>query len=204
MARRTCSKGHIYDSAIYGDNCPFCPSGTGTAVNNNFNTEGFDEYGAGGTEVNFGGFDGGANTSGPIPASCQPLERSATQLISYASEEEGVGILVQREKKTTVSRLGLPNLTKYTEYLVNQNKKTVNKFKQLTFEKTKVNEHDAYLFKFLGSMESGDFEITFIFTKYFIEFSDSYYVLQFNVYKDEEEQQAALLQKNTKSLKFLQ
>lgn len=26
MAKRTCSKGHIYDSSIYGDQCPFCPS----------------------------------------------------------------------------------------------------------------------------------------------------------------------------------
>ena len=26
MAKRECSKGHKYDSAIYGDNCPFCPS----------------------------------------------------------------------------------------------------------------------------------------------------------------------------------
>lgn len=28
MAKVKCSRGHIYDSAIYGDNCPFCPSGT--------------------------------------------------------------------------------------------------------------------------------------------------------------------------------
>jgi|AGTN01.2.fsa_nt_gi FHA domain. len=34
MAKKQCSKGHIYDSAIYGDNCPFCPSpGTGTVMN---------------------------------------------------------------------------------------------------------------------------------------------------------------------------
>ena len=31
MAKKTCSRGHIYDSAIYGDNCPFCPR---TVVNN--------------------------------------------------------------------------------------------------------------------------------------------------------------------------
>lgn len=49
MARRTCSKGHIYDSAIYGDNCPFCPSqGTGTVVSNN-------DFGGGDTIGNFGG-----------------------------------------------------------------------------------------------------------------------------------------------------
>ena len=45
MAKRTCSKGHIYDSAIYGDNCPFCPSG-GTVVSN---------FGSGDTIGNFGG-----------------------------------------------------------------------------------------------------------------------------------------------------
>jgi hypothetical protein len=34
MAKKQCSRGHIYDSAIYGDNCPFCPSqgGSGTVV----------------------------------------------------------------------------------------------------------------------------------------------------------------------------
>lgn len=35
MAKRTCKNGHIYDSSIYGDNCPFCPSGMdgGTEIN---------------------------------------------------------------------------------------------------------------------------------------------------------------------------
>ena len=52
MAKKTCNKGHIYDSAIYGNNCPFCPSGTGTVVNNN-NFGGGDTVGNyGGTEVN--------------------------------------------------------------------------------------------------------------------------------------------------------
>jgi len=46
MARKTCSKGHIYDSAIYGDNCPFCPS-TGTVVNEN-------NFGGGNTAGNYG------------------------------------------------------------------------------------------------------------------------------------------------------
>jgi hypothetical protein len=70
MAKRTCSKGHIYDSAIYGDNCPFCPSpGTGTVVNNGGGTDG-GAFSGGGTEVNadFGGrtqVNGGTATSGP-------------------------------------------------------------------------------------------------------------------------------------------
>lgn len=34
MAKKTCSKGHIYDSSIYGDNCPFCPtSDSGKTIN---------------------------------------------------------------------------------------------------------------------------------------------------------------------------
>lgn len=30
MATKTCPNGHIYDSAIYENNCPFCPSATGS------------------------------------------------------------------------------------------------------------------------------------------------------------------------------
>ena len=61
MARKTCNKGHIYDSAIYGDNCPFCPSsGTGTVIN--------DNSGGGRTAGNYGGGtatqDGGGRTQG--------------------------------------------------------------------------------------------------------------------------------------------
>ncbi len=34
MATKKCPNGHQYDSSIYGDNCPFCPSGsTRTKVN---------------------------------------------------------------------------------------------------------------------------------------------------------------------------
>jgi hypothetical protein len=52
MAKKQCSKGHIYDSAIYGDNCPFCPSqGSGTIVNSGGGNTG--DFGGGGeTEVN--------------------------------------------------------------------------------------------------------------------------------------------------------
>lgn len=64
MAKRTCSKGHIYDQAIYGDNCPFCPSGT--VANNNYNNTVVGDFG--GTEVNqeSGGTQvGGATNGGP-------------------------------------------------------------------------------------------------------------------------------------------
>ena len=33
MATKTCPNGHQYDSSIYGNNCPFCPSGEKTRVN---------------------------------------------------------------------------------------------------------------------------------------------------------------------------
>lgn len=37
MATKKCPNGHQYDSTIYGDNCPFCPSSNGhTRVNDDF------------------------------------------------------------------------------------------------------------------------------------------------------------------------
>lgn len=33
MATKKCPNGHQYDSGIYGDNCPFCPSSSHTRVN---------------------------------------------------------------------------------------------------------------------------------------------------------------------------
>lgn len=33
MATKKCPNGHQYDSSIYGDNCPFCPSADKTKVN---------------------------------------------------------------------------------------------------------------------------------------------------------------------------
>ena len=35
MATKQCANGHHYDATIYGDNCPFCPSGNKTKVNPN-------------------------------------------------------------------------------------------------------------------------------------------------------------------------
>lgn len=34
MATKKCPNGHLYDSSIYGDNCPFCPESSHTRVNN--------------------------------------------------------------------------------------------------------------------------------------------------------------------------
>ncbi len=58
MAKKTCDKGHIYDSSIYGDNCPFCPSsdkatvagGGGETVAENFSATAVNP-GSGGTQV---------------------------------------------------------------------------------------------------------------------------------------------------------
>lgn len=45
MARKKCSRGHVYDYEIYRDNCPFCPPSAGsTKVNED----------GGGTEINLG------------------------------------------------------------------------------------------------------------------------------------------------------
>jgi len=83
MARITCSKGHVYDSAVYGDNCPFCPSEGATVANfggSGGDTSGNFNDGGGGTQVNpsIGGGDndsasnmqtiamGGANYGGGV------------------------------------------------------------------------------------------------------------------------------------------
>jgi hypothetical protein len=60
MAKKQCPRGHIYDSAIYGDNCPFCPSqGSGGTVSGGGtaggNFGGKTELNMGGTELNMEG-----------------------------------------------------------------------------------------------------------------------------------------------------
>lgn len=35
MATKKCANGHIYDPNVYGDNCPFCPSGETVNINVN-------------------------------------------------------------------------------------------------------------------------------------------------------------------------
>lgn len=54
MPTKKCINGHIYDSSVYGETCPFCPAG-GTVMN---------EDSGGYTHVNGGGF---AMTNGTIP-----------------------------------------------------------------------------------------------------------------------------------------
>lgn len=51
MATKKCANGHLYDPAIYGDKCPFCPSPTGsTKVNTDFQ-EGLGTKVLGGDEL---------------------------------------------------------------------------------------------------------------------------------------------------------
>ncbi|GMO14777.1 MAG: FHA domain-containing protein [Termitinemataceae bacterium] len=71
MAKKQCSRGHIYDSAIYGDNCPFCPSqGGGTAADGG-SPGGKTELNMGGTELNTEGrtqvASGTMNTGPTVP-----------------------------------------------------------------------------------------------------------------------------------------
>lgn len=51
MATKKCVNGHLYDPAIYGDKCPFCPSPAGsTKVNNDFH-EGLGTKVLGGEDI---------------------------------------------------------------------------------------------------------------------------------------------------------
>jgi hypothetical protein len=71
MAKKQCPRGHIYDSAIYGDNCPFCPSqgGSGGTVigggTSEGNLGGKTELNMGETELNTEGHTQVGGTTGP-------------------------------------------------------------------------------------------------------------------------------------------
>ncbi len=66
MATKKCPNGHQYDSSIYGDNCPFCPSSSHTRVNNDF------DMGGGATRATSdawgGGSGDGAHSYGAVGA----------------------------------------------------------------------------------------------------------------------------------------
>lgn len=93
MATITCVNGHKYDPSVYGNNCPFCPSGQTTNVND-----------GGRTKVNDDNFDnptGGTRPTEPV----NPIEDfgSGTQIrhldsgytnITGGSNKKLVGILV--------------------------------------------------------------------------------------------------------------
>lgn len=44
MATKKCVNGHIYDPNVYGDNCPFCPSGETVNINGGGHTVNYDAY----------------------------------------------------------------------------------------------------------------------------------------------------------------
>ncbi len=50
MATKKCANGHLYDPAIYGDKCPFCPSPTGSTKVNTDIQEGLGTKVLGGDE----------------------------------------------------------------------------------------------------------------------------------------------------------
>lgn len=80
MATKKCVNGHQYDSSIYGDKCPFCPSESGsTKVHNDFHEDG-------GTKIL-----GGNDPVGP------------TQTLGGEGHEAAGGATVIRHKGKTVT-----------------------------------------------------------------------------------------------------
>ena len=72
MATKKCANGHLYDPAIYGDTCPFCPSAGSTKV---VDTPTDEPHGThvlgqtgGGATVNING--GGTNSYNPTINLC--------------------------------------------------------------------------------------------------------------------------------------
>ncbi len=102
MATRKCPNGHQYDSNIYGDNCPFCPSGH-TRVNNSNESSDSDKTktSAGGSETDqykpttpIGGSGGGGGRTVIRVAkgkenSSNGNRRLAGILVSYSANPAG-------------------------------------------------------------------------------------------------------------------
>lgn len=114
MAKKTCSKGHIYDSAIYGDSCPFCPSMSTSSIDHSpiGSSGGNTIDNLGGTEVNTEGKtqvnSGTGETSGPTVAmGGQPgygggtVIRPAGGGPKTPSEKRIIGLLVTYDTKST-------------------------------------------------------------------------------------------------------
>lgn len=122
MATKKCANDHLYDPAIYGDKCPFCPSTTGsTKVNTDFQ-EGLGTKVLGGEEskpTETIGFDGGA--ADDPRTIIRPFGGAATGnnrrlvglLVSYSANPAGEVYKVY-EGKTIIGRsstcdISLPN-----------------------------------------------------------------------------------------------
>ena len=117
MATKKCANGHLYDPAIYGDKCPFCPSPTGsTKVNTDFQ-EGLGTKVLGGDEpkptetIGINGNDaaGGAtvirHVGGTVTGETGVSEnrRLVGLLVSYSANPTGEVYKVY-EGRTTIGR----------------------------------------------------------------------------------------------------
>ena len=117
MATKKCANGHLYDPAIYGDKCPFCPSSTGsTKVNTDFQ-EGLGTKVLGGDEpkptetIGINGNDaaGGATVIRHVGGSAtgetgvSENRRLVGLLVSYSANPNGEVYKVY-EGRTTIGR----------------------------------------------------------------------------------------------------
>ena len=113
MATKKCANGHLYDPAIYGDKCPFCPSPTGsTKVNTDFQ-EGLGTKVLGGDEpkptetIGINGNDaaGGATVIRHVGGTTtgETGRRLVGLLVSYSANPTGEVYKVY-EGRTTIGR----------------------------------------------------------------------------------------------------
>lgn len=113
MATKKCANGHLYDPAIYGDKCPFCPSSTGsTKVNTDFQ-EGLGTKVLGGDEpkptetigINGNDVAGGPTIIRPVggTAAGETSKRLVGLLVSYSANPNGEVYKIY-EGRTTIGR----------------------------------------------------------------------------------------------------
>ena len=113
MATKKCENGHLYDPAIYGDKCPFCPSSTGsTKVNTDFQ-EGLGTKVLGGdgpkpTEtigINGNDVAGGQTIIRPVDGTAAggTGKRLVGLLVSYSANPNGEVYKIY-EGRTTIGR----------------------------------------------------------------------------------------------------
>ncbi len=113
MAIQQCPNGHQYDSSIYGNNCPFCPSeathlsvGSGAGTPPPFNPQPQFDSGAGSTQVMGGGGYDAAPTvpvesyeertqlmeeAGTDPMQSQAFDDGRTKIRSLDGDDNAVG-----------------------------------------------------------------------------------------------------------------
>lgn len=94
MATKKCANGHLYDPAIYGDKCPFCPSTLGsTRVNTEFQEEGTRVVGGGDTNPTATvGFEGNDSVGGGTVI--RHIGSTTTGETAIAENRRLVGLLV--------------------------------------------------------------------------------------------------------------